>query len=130
MIAARVKEDPGWIANMELVIVPMSNPDGFFWSTTGDRFHRKNMKPTGVGTCMGVDLNRNAATAWSGPGASSFGCADDYYGTSAMSEPEIQALAALFDEAPMSVFIDVHSYTQLVLSSWCHTEDDHPRQAE
>ena len=44
------------------LIMPMTNPDGYHYSHTEDRFWRKNRAPPLPGSnCTGVDLNRNFA---------------------------------------------------------------------
>lgn len=105
----------------------------------------------------GIDLNRNFPFHWStAPGGSSGNaCAETYRGPSATSEPETQALLryvaglrnadgswsggvfpdrrgdALTAAAPLDyrgVFLDVHSYSQLVLWSWGDTTAPAPNQ--
>jgi len=130
-LAARAKEDPGWLAGMEIVLVPMLNPDGFQHSTGLWRFHRKNMRVVdGVLCTTGVDLNRNNPTAWGKFGASSKCAAETFRGPSALSEPETQTMDKLFREAPMTAYFDVHAWSQLLLSAWTWTKEEHPRAAE
>jgi hypothetical protein len=128
MLAAKVKADAGFLAGMEVVMVPMANPDGFHYTATKNRFHRKNMRK--IGACIGVDNNRNGRVAWGKAGASRIPCMDTYRGSAPGSEPETQALEKIFKEAPMTVYFDVHSYTQLILSAWSYTKEDHPRKRE
>lgn len=128
-----VKQDPSWISNLEIVMIPMVNPDGFQYSITTNRFWRKNMKAD-QGSCVGVDLNRNWDPDWAGSGSTSSNkCSDVYYGPSAFSEPETQALKGVIDEAPFtpnSVHLDVHSYGNLILAPWSYRMALHPRRAE
>lgn len=54
----------------DFYIVPFVNPDGFVFSTTTQRLHRKNMRPAPAGvnaTCIGVDVNREAFNLCSRP---------------------------------------------------------------
>jgi len=125
-----VKANPEYIKGMEVVMVPMANPDGFLHSTTQDRFHRKNMNFEGGVGCNGVDLNRNFDFAWAQGGSSSSCYSDTYHGSSGASEPETKVISKIFEEAPMNIYIDVHSYAQMILSSWGYTRKDHPRSAE
>merc|ERR1719461_78009 len=39
----KVRQNPSYLAGTEVVLMPMSNPDGFLHSTTSTRMHRKNM---------------------------------------------------------------------------------------
>lgn len=121
-LVEKVKADPDYLAGTEVVLMPMANPDGFLYSTTTDRMHRKNMRNISS-SCVGVDLNRNFDAHWAQGGSSSNPCADTYHGPSAMSEIESNVIAGVMKEAPMSVYIDVHSFTQLVITSpaWTKT---------
>merc|ERR1712228_970042 len=116
--------------------MPMANPDGFIHSEGWSRFHRKNMnlnytlcQSPAIWTA-GVDLNRNFPFMWNQGGSSSIPCLDNYHGQEGGSEAETQVIMRVLQESPMSVMIDVHSFTQLVLSSWGYTTEDHPRKEE
>merc|ERR1719203_2024637 len=63
---SKVAADPTWLSGMEVVAIPMVNPDGFKFSTTQDRFWRKNRRNNAGSSCMGVDLNRNWPKDWGG----------------------------------------------------------------
>jgi len=125
-----VKQNPNYLDETEVVIMPMTNPDGFYYSHTSSRMHRKNMAQNSGSSCIGVDLNRNFDVNWSGPGASSNPCSDTFYGPSAASEPETQVLVSVLEEAPTTIHIDVHSYTQLIISSYGYTYAANPRASE
>ena len=51
------------VDNVDWVIVPNVNPDGFVHTWTQDRLWRKNRRVINE-TCTGVDLNRNFAYMW------------------------------------------------------------------
>merc|ERR1719251_685034 len=91
---------------------------------------RKNMAQNSGSSCIGVDLNRNYDANFGGSGASSNPCSDTYHGPSAASEPETKVIERVMKESPMIVYIDVHSYSQLIISSWGYTTRNHPRSAE
>merc|ERR1719251_49047 len=91
---------------------------------------RKNMAQNSGSSCIGVDLNRNYDANFGGSGASSNPCSDTYHGPSAASEPETQVIERVMKESPMIVYIDVHSYSQLIISSWGYTTRNHPRSSE
>jgi len=129
--AARAKADPEWLADMELVVVPLANPDGVLWSETDNRMWRKNRRVNQGTNCRGVDLNRNYGYDWNGgEGTSTNKCSDTYLGASAFSEPESQVLKGVMDEQDNSVVIDVHAFSELILRPWGSTYNPHPRQAE
>merc|ERR1719330_2183527 len=125
----KVKANPGYLDGVEVVMMPMANPDGFKHSEGLARFHRKNMN-TNNSLCLGTDLNRNFPIAWAQGGSSSIPCLDNYHGREAGGEPETQVIMKVLQESKMTVMIDVHSFTQLILSSWGYTADPHPRAAE
>ncbi len=119
--------DPRAVAlrqRFEFVIVPIMNPDGYQYTWDEERLWRKNRRDNGDGT-FGVDLNRNWSHEWGGPGASSMGGSETYRGAGPFSEPELQSytsyVAPYLDRA--AVFLDIHSYGQLILSPWSYTED-------
>jgi len=123
-----LQQEPDYLANTEVVLMPMSNPDGFQYSTTNDRYHRKNMRSGS--SCIGVDLNRNYDAAWGGGGSSGSECSQTYRGPSVESEPETRVIKQVMQEAPMTVYVDVHAYSELILSSYGYTTATHPRATE
>ena len=130
--------DATWILDYhEVHAILHANPDGRKQAEAGHLW-RKN---TNQAYCVertrhrGVDLNRNFDFQWNCCGGSSGEeCNWNYRGPAPASEPETQALqdymAQLFadqrgpdlhDAAPddaSGVYIDVHSYGELVLWSW------------
>merc|ERR1740139_1900174 len=127
----RMQEEPSWLNNTEIVLMPLTNPDGFQYSVTTDRMWRKNRKPTWNPKCPGADLNRNFPIDWNGSKHTSEDpCTEVYIGTAALSEPEAKVLAGLMEEGPLDVHIGVHSYSQMIVCSWEYTEKDPPRKAE
>lgn len=105
---------------------------------------------------VGIDLNRNFPFHWNitgGVGSSGNACAETYRGPSAQSEPESQNLVRLVAGTPgaggaysggifpdrrgdaatsaapddyQGLFLDIHSYSQLVLWSWGDTTAQAP----
>lgn len=123
--------DSNWMAGMELMIMPTVNPDGTIYSEIEDRMWRKNMRVNRGSSCKGVDLNRNWDPDWKGRyGTSSNACSDTFVGAAAFSEPETLALKKVLDESPTDLHLDVHSYTEVILRPWSHTNTDHPRRSE
>ena len=104
--------------NTEIIILPMCNPDGYLFSWTNDRMWRKNRR-LNTGGSYGVDLNRNWAYQWGGPGSSGTRSSQTYRGTAAFSEPETQRIRDFTNANPrIRANIDFHSYSQLILSPW------------
>ncbi|KAJ3372877.1 hypothetical protein GGF31_001414 [Allomyces arbusculus] len=108
----------------EIVLVPVVNPDGYVYSWTSDRLWRKNRRADERGV-HGVDLNRNYPSHWGESGASKFRFSEVYMGPSAGSEPEVQALMALFNSLPRVVAaLDLHSCGQAILRPFAWTLED------
>lgn len=141
--------DTRWILDHNQVhIVFHMNPDGRKMAETG-LFWRKNINESACGVTSesrGVDLNRNFSHFWNAAdGSSGEACAQTYRGPSPASEPETQAIESYIrsifadrrgsssnDAAPLDtsgMHIDIHSYSELVLWPWGHTENAAPNAA-
>ena len=96
------------VNNREIFIVPCTNPDGYVYNEVNDpggggmqRKNRRNVGVDGGSGQKGVDLNRNYGVDWSDCAGASSSCgssntsAETYWGTSAFSEPETQAIRDL-----------------------------------
>jgi hypothetical protein len=59
----------------------------------------------------------------SGPGTSNDKCSDLYHGPSAFSEPETKAASDYIaaNKDVIKAYLDIHSYSQLVLLPWGYT---------
>jgi hypothetical protein len=106
----------------ELWFVPVANPDGYDYTfTDGNRLWRKNLADNdGDGAITGfdgVDLNRNYATkwGWDNEGSSPQPSSQTYRGSTPNSEPESEALDALFDRVGFEHFVNYHSAAELLL---------------
>ncbi|KAK5642002.1 hypothetical protein RI129_008169 [Pyrocoelia pectoralis] len=111
-----------YIRNVDWLIVPLVNPDGYEYTHTADRFWRKNRAKGRI--CRGVDLNRNFDFQWSQAGASDDECSSTYAGPSAFSEPESLALSKLIAENSyrIKLYISLHSAAQSILYPWGYTD--------
>lgn len=105
---------------VDLVVVPLVNPDGYVYSWEHERFWRKNRTE---GT--GVDLNRNWEVGWGHPdGSSDDPESNSYHGAGPFSEPETRALRDVMAAVPNLVgHIDYHTYGQYVLYPWGYIVD-------
>lgn len=107
---------------LDIFIFPLVNPDGRKWvqNPSGYAMWRKNRRVNAASSCRGVDLNRNYDFLWSsGIGTSSSPCSDVFKGPGAFSEPETRNVRWLLDTyTNIECFIDVHSYSELVLYPW------------
>jgi len=105
----------------EVWFVLVANPDGYDFTFTDDRLWRKNLADNNnSGTISffdGVDLNRNFAEKWGydNEGSSGATSSEVYRGTAPMSEPETQAMDALFALAGFEYFFNIHSAVGIML---------------
>jgi len=118
--------------NLEIWIVPISNPDGvaYSWSSATNRYWRKNRRDNGDGS-FGVDLNRNWGYQWGLNSGSSPDTWDDTYrGPGPFSEPETQAIRDLVQNVDnLKAFISYHTYSELFLRPWAYTSADPPGES-
>lgn len=111
------------VDNREIFIIPCTNPDGYSYNysgasgypTTGGGLWRKNRRLIS-GPTYGVDLNRNYGIDWGNCSGASSSCGsslasdDTYYGPSAFSEKETQAIRAFVQSHHFVAAIDQHCY--------------------
>ncbi len=129
--------DVTWLLDFhEVHILLVANPDGRKKAETG-LLWRKNLRPNGCANPnqIGTDLNRGYDFQWGCCGGSSTDpCSQSYRGTAAAVEPENQAiqnyLQAIFpdqrgvglttpaDPNTTGLLFDVHSFSQVLLSTW------------
>ena len=78
--------------------------------------------------CTGTDLNRNWGYHWNDGGSSNNPCSDSYMGKSAFSEIENQNVRdfLLKHKDTIKYYVNLHSYSQLVLLPWGYTEEPMP----
>ena len=114
----------------EIFVVPVLNPDGYEYTWTNQRLWRKNRRNNGDGS-FGVDLNRNWSFGWGGNDGSSPNPSNDTYrGPSPFSEPETASLRDfMIAQGRIVGSIDIHSYSQLILSPMGYTTDLPPEAA-
>ena len=144
-----IDADATWMLDtQEIHLILQSNPDGrkraeagILWRKNADNNFCANTNS------RGIDLNRNfpgqAPYGWNCCGGSSgSACSDTFHGPGPGSEPETQAvrdyMAAIFPDYgdpgggnpiqadAAGLFIDVHSYSQLVLWPWGGTTTPAP----
>ena len=111
------------VDSTELWFVCVNNPDGYEYTfTPGNRLWRKNLRDNdmnGVITANadGVDPNRNFSSNWGrdDDGSSPRPAAETYRGPAAASEPETQAMEALFAEIDPVFQKNDHTAAELLL---------------
>jgi len=118
------------LGKVEIIVIPIVNPDGYVYTWTTNRLWRKNRRKNqsqiNNDRFDGVDLNRNYNDHWyTGIGTSTSFNSQIYKGTSPESEPEIAATTAYFKEnGPIYGAIDFHSYGQWLLYPYGFSADE------
>lgn len=108
------------LETLDVYLLCLNNPDGREYSQTVYNMWRKNRR-NNPGFDEGVDINRNLQPLWSGqPGSSCTMSSETYAGPGAFSEPEAKNVRWILDNHDIHCFVDVHSYSQLVLYPWGH----------
>jgi murein tripeptide amidase MpaA len=107
---------------LDLWLVPCMNPDGREYVMNVDSLWRKNLRDNPGTECDGVDLNRNFDVLWGvTQGQTSCAqCSEVFVGSAAFSEPETRNIRSVLDTRRVDCFVDVHSYSELVLWPWGH----------
>jgi hypothetical protein len=106
-----------YVNNLDIIIIPVANPEGVNYSFSADALWRKNRRDNPTNS-EGVDNNRNYLDHWGGKGSSGSYGSNVYRGPSGFSEPEDANLMDLKALYPLIAFgIDHHSYGEQVLFS-------------
>ncbi len=108
--------------NRKLTVVPIINPDGYFYNETthpnGGGMFRGNRRVNNGGS-IGVDLNRNFGPmeAWDSPlgGSSTIPGSQTYRGTAPFSEPETAALRDLTERNNFKTAFNYHTFSNLLI---------------
>ncbi|RVE41479.1 hypothetical protein evm_013866 [Chilo suppressalis] len=118
IVDRRLTEEIDW------VIIPLVNPDGYEYSMDEDRMWRKTRSRAHANSnaCPGVDGNRNFDHYWGTSPASANPCSIIYEGPSAFSEPEIRVVrdAVLRQLDRTALYISLHSFGNIFLYAWGH----------
>jgi murein tripeptide amidase MpaA len=109
---------------LDVYILACSNPDGRHHVMTVDDMWRKNRRANAGTQCVGVDLNRNTELLWgvTEGQTSCAACAETFVGSAPFSEPESRNVRHMLDAYRVDCFVDVHSYSELVLYPWGHAD--------
>jgi len=113
--------------DIQFIIVPVLNVDGYQYTHNSERLWRKNRAPNSGSSCIGADLNRNYAHGWGGPGSSTNPCSDIYRGSAPFSSPETDSerdfLQPYLLNGQVVAYVDIHSYGGQFMSPWGYTYD-------
>ncbi|KAI5924912.1 hypothetical protein F4810DRAFT_718699 [Camillea tinctor] len=118
----------------DFYILPVVNPDGFVYTQTTDRLWRKNRQIRTNTTAIGTDINRNWAVGFGGGGSSSDPSSGTFSGYAPGDAPETAGLIVLAQELAgrhgIKLYVDWHSYAQVILLSYGYTCDAFPANLE
>ena len=122
----------------DIWMVPCANPDGREYCFDVDDMWRPNRHPNPNIMCTGtmndgsIDVNRNCDIVWGvvTGNTSCNPCNETYLGPNRFSEPESQNIRDFCNTHDVDVFLDVHSFSELVLFPWGHapTQTTNPSQ--
>ncbi|KAJ0172860.1 hypothetical protein K1T71_011036 [Dendrolimus kikuchii] len=112
-------EDRDLLQDVDWIILPIVNPDGYEYSHTDFRLWRRtrSVNLTNSVDCVGVDGNRNFDVSFNTVGVSSNPCSDVYPGPEAFSEPETRIVRDILLEYldRIQLYLDIHSHGNYVL---------------
>nr|XP_012552440.2 carboxypeptidase B isoform X1 [Bombyx mori] len=107
------------LEDIDWIILPIVNPDGYEFSHTDDRLWRRtrsvNLEVST--TCFGVDANRNFDVDFNTLGVSSDPCSQTYPGVAPFSEPETRIVRDILSKylPRIQLYNNIHSHGNYVL---------------
>ncbi|KAF9410652.1 hypothetical protein HW555_010312, partial [Spodoptera exigua] len=117
-------QDRDLLHDIDWIILPVVNPDGYEYSHTTDRLWRKtrSIDESVSTTCVGVDGNRNFDVRH-GQGTPADPCQNTYAGPRPFSEPETGYVRDILAEHKdrVQIFMDIHSHGNYVLFAYGDT---------
>ncbi|VVC93930.1 unnamed protein product [Leptidea sinapis] len=113
------EEDRDLLENIDWIIMPVANPDGYEYSHTDDRMWRRSrsFNATVSTVCYGADINRNFDFEFGTVSVSSDPCSQIYPGPYPFSEIETRYLSNIMNEYldRMEIYQNIHSYGSYIL---------------
>ncbi|MFW6041199.1 MAG: M14 family zinc carboxypeptidase, partial [Thermoplasmatota archaeon] len=122
-----------WLVNnREIFVVPMINPDGYYYDGNGDTSEqnswRKNRNDSvGTSNDVGVDLNRNWDIDWEN--GDDDPSSDTYHGESPFSEYETKKYSEWILSRDIQSYQNLHSYAGTLLIPWSYTSSSSPHDS-
>ncbi|CAK1590646.1 unnamed protein product [Parnassius mnemosyne] len=118
-------QDRDLLDNIDWIIMPLANPDGYEYSHTHERLWRRtrSFNPSVSTTCYGVDANRNFNVSHNTLGVSSDPCSNVYPGHVPFSEVETGYIRDVLLEyvERIQLYVDIHSHGNYILFGYGDT---------
>ncbi|XP_043319656.1 carboxypeptidase A4-like isoform X1 [Cervus canadensis] len=110
------------LKKMDIFVLPVANPDGYVYTHAHNRLWRKTRSVNPGSTCIGTDPNRNWNSSFGEVGSAADPCSEIYHGPHPHSEVEVKSVADFIKKhGNFKCFIDLHSYSQMVLYPYGYT---------
>ena len=125
-LVANEKEHPEMF-NVDWMIMPMANPDGYEYSHVNERLWRKTRSENDGADCKGTDGNRNFAFKWGGKGVDHDPCGNGYLGTAPESAPEVAAISNVLrnNKDIIKLYLAIHSSGDYLLYPYGYDKNVH-----
>lgn len=114
-------EDTDLRDDVDWIILPVVNPDGYEYTHTDERLWRKTRSINPLNeACVGTDGNRNFDIAFNTTGVTTNACGTTYPGPAAFSEPETGYIRDIMFEYlnRIQLYMNIHSYGNYVLFAY------------
>ncbi|KAI1391289.1 uncharacterized protein F4822DRAFT_396231 [Hypoxylon trugodes] len=133
-----IDEDPMIVKileHLDIVFIPVLNPDGYKYSWEVDRLWRKNRQRTKMQYCPGFDLDHAFGYQWDATDHQTEPCSESYGGDQAFQAIEAAQLADWARNETQNgvnfvAYLDLHSYSQQILYPYAYSCIDHPPNIE
>lgn len=126
------KKETAYLNQLDFLIVPVFNPDGYAYTWSQDRLWRKNRQETYMPRCFGIDIDHSFGYHWTK--SEDYPCGESYSGEAAFEAIEAENLNTYINitknDHQIHGFLDLHSYTQKILCPYAYSCDEQPRDIE
>lgn len=123
------------LQDVDIVFIPVLNPDGYEYTWEADRLWRKSRQETKMRFCRGIDLDHAFGYGFDAVERTTDPCSESYGGDEPFEAVEASVLAEWArnetgNGAKFLAFLDLHSYSQQVLYPYAYTCEKDPPNRE